>query len=323
MIRLEEQFGFRAEANEGGRQALKELLEVRSRAYRKAFKSCRKKFSEHSVHALRVEIRRILSALGLVAAAVPHETIVTLESELRDRLKALSRLRDTQVQIDSTANIVKDEPQLKPFHGWLRKRERRLIKRLKSELAEARPRRTARRIARLSCALRERTNRSNDRQDLRARLVGATGRAFETVLARYRQAGPRDLAMIHRIRIAFKKFRYMVEALSGIMPGISDRQVRAMQAYQKSMGKIQDVEVLLARLEKFVKRESVTEGLLSSFRRNLLSRRASLVKRFLASADRLLEFWPVQPRSPSPLQRRVRAGITTAEGRESFGRMSS
>jgi len=89
--------------------------------------------------------------------------------------------------------------------------------------------------------------------------------------------------MIHRIRIAFKKFRYMVEALSGIMPGISDRQVRAMQAYQKSMGKIQDVEVLLARLEKFVKREDVTEGLLSSFRRNMLSRRASLVKRFLAS----------------------------------------
>src|SRR6185369_16769683 len=259
MIRVEEQCGFQAEADERVRQSLEELLDLRRRGYRKAFKSCRKKFSEQSVHGLRVEIRRILSTLALLAAAVPHTRIVALESELRDRLKALSRLRDTQVQIDAIAEICKDTPQLKSFHAWLRRRERRLMKRLKGELAEARPRRTARRIGRLSRTLHEITDRTTGKVDLQARLIEATGRAFETVRARYRQVGPRDLAMIHRIRIAFKKFRYMVEALDGIIR-ITDRQLRAMQAYQKSMGEIQDVEVLLARLEKFAEKAEGRES---------------------------------------------------------------
>src|SRR4029077_7083105 len=95
MIRLDEQFSLGAETADGLQQSLAALLNRRWQRYRKALKHCREKFSEKSVHALRVEIRRMLSTLGLIGAATPHELIAVFECELEDRLKSLSRLRDT------------------------------------------------------------------------------------------------------------------------------------------------------------------------------------------------------------------------------------
>src|ERR1051326_2776337 len=206
MILLEEQTIFHGEVTEGAHQALADLLHRRWRSYRKAFKSCRSEFSEKSVHALRVEIRRMLSTLALVAVAAAHKA-ADLECELQDRLKALSRLRDTQVQIDAIGEMLAQAPELKGFRSWLRRRERRLIKRLQGELAETRMGKASRCIRRLIGALEESANTDNAQQALTGRLISATGRAFETVKTRYRSAGSRDLAMIHRIRIAFKKFR--------------------------------------------------------------------------------------------------------------------
>src|SRR5438876_5883084 len=168
MILLEEQFVTGTEAADGVHQSLEELLDLRWRSYRKAFKRCRKKSSEKSVHGLRVEIRRILSTLALVAAAVPPQEARALECELKERLKALSRLRDTQVQIDAIAEMLEDAPELKEFHEWLRCRERRLIKRLKGELAEARTNKAARRIERLTGAVREASGSGNEEQKLEA-----------------------------------------------------------------------------------------------------------------------------------------------------------
>jgi len=310
MIRLEEQYAIRAEATGGVRQSLEALLAIRGRSYRKALKRCRRQFSEKSVHALRVEIRRILSMLALIAAASRHDEIATLERELKDRLKSLSRLRDTQVQLDAVGKMLRDEPALERFHDWLRCKERRSIKRLRGELAQVRAGKTGRRIEGLSGNLREFVGRGNEREDLEQRLVGATAEAFEMVMARYGPTGPRDLATIHRVRLAFKKFRYMAEALARVVPGlITDRRLRAMRSYQKRVGEIQDVEVLLARFKKFTKKEESDKRLCEGFRDKLLGRRARLVKRFLNSADRLPEFWPIQPRRHSITRSSIKPDI--------------
>src|ERR1043166_4272584 len=108
MIRLEEQLGFCAESAPRARHTLEGLLDLRWRSYCKAYKRCRKKFSENSVHVLRVEIRRMMSALSLVAAVVPHDPVLDAECELKAHLKALSRLRDTQVQIQAVAEMLEE-----------------------------------------------------------------------------------------------------------------------------------------------------------------------------------------------------------------------
>ena len=107
--------------------------------------------------------------------------------------------------------------------------------------------------------------RGNEREDLEQRLVDATTEAFEMVMACYGRTGPRDLPTIHRVRLAFKKFRYMAEVLAKVVPGIlTDRQIRSMRSYQKRVGEIQDVEVLLARFKKFTKkgeRQKIVRGI--------------------------------------------------------------
>jgi CHAD domain-containing protein len=292
MILLEEHFISRTEVAHRLGRSLEAILDLRWSSYRKALKRCRKKFSERSVHALRVEIRRMLSMLALCQPAFADGTIPLLQRELKDRLKALSELRDTHVQIDAIAKMLDDSPELEPFHEWLQQKERRLVKQLEGELAQARTGKSTRMLSRLGRALHGFAETPDEDRNLNVLLVHATGCAFEKVLVCYQDVGPENVPAIHRMRTAFKKFRYMIEALGSVVDGITDRQLRAMQAYQTRMGEIQDVDVLLARAEKFVKKAELEDGFFQIFREKQLRRRARLVNRFLLSADRLLNFWP-------------------------------
>src|SRR5882672_1994775 len=79
--------------------SLESLLEKRWSNFRKTLRRCRKDFSERTVHALRVEIRRILSALALLEAVIQDKRIAQLRDGLKGLLKAFSRLRDIQVEM--------------------------------------------------------------------------------------------------------------------------------------------------------------------------------------------------------------------------------
>lgn len=310
MILLEEPLSDRAEVTHLLAESFGEVLDLRWSNYRKALKRCRKRFSEKSVHALRVEIRRMLSTLALLESALPDENIARLQRELKGQRKALSSLRDTQVQMDAIAKMLDDSPELEPFYDWLRRKERRLVKRLELELAEARTSKATRRVSQLSRALRDLGDGAD--RNIDARLIHATSRAFKKTIALYQHVGPENVPAIHRMRTAFKKFRYMVEALASVVSGITDGQLRAMQAYQTSMGEIQDVDVLLARLAKFADRAEPDESF-PAFRERLLRRRARLVNRFLASADKVLNFWP--PHAHRAFNRRRTNGVAYSPAR--------
>jgi CHAD domain-containing protein len=296
MILLEERLVTGTEPRKDLHQALEELLKRRWSSYGKALKRCRKKFSKKPVHALRVEIRRMQSTLSLLSAALPPDLILPLECELRDRIKALSRLRDTHIQIDATAEMLDAQPELKPFHGWLRRRERRLRKRLKRRLAEGRASRATPCLSRMRRALHDLSEYVEREQELEARLFRAVERTFVEVVRHYHHLASTNVAAVHRMRVAFKRFRYMAEALAGVVSDITGRQLRAMQVYQSRMGEIQDAEVLLKRAKKFAGKGKWDKGSFRAFRAKMLRRRARVTKAFLASADRLLTFWPPQSR---------------------------
>lgn len=212
-----------------------------------------------------------------------------MERELKDCLKALSRLRDTHVQTGMIEKILENEPWLRPFYDWLLRKERRLVKQLEHELAEARHGKTMHRLSKLSRAAHDLFETANQTPSIVTVLAGASERAFEDVLAYYRQIGPDNLEAVHRMRIAFKKFRYITEVSAQVLPGIAGR-FGAMRNYQARMGEIQDVEVLLARVQKVDRKIQMDRLGLTSFRQKLLRRRARLTKRFLASAHQLLDF---------------------------------
>ena len=310
-LRNEQRRSVPAEATADLSQALLELVALRWSSYRKALKRARKKFSEKSVHALRVEIRRTLSTLALLGAILADELIMPLQDELKDRLKALSRLRDTHVQLDTVEELAERSPELEPLRVWLRRKERRLSGQVERQLAEMRLGKTARLVNGLTSSLTEAAQKYEEKGELKTVLVRATGRAFNEVQAKCRQVSPDNIATIHRTRLAFKKFRYMVEALAKVLPGFTEAQLKAMQAYQTRMGEIQDVEVLLKRAEKFARQANLDDLFFEAFRRNQLRRRARLVRKFLKSADELADFWPLK----ASRRLRPKAGSAAAPSR--------
>jgi CHAD domain-containing protein len=136
-------------------------------------------------------------------------------------------------------------------------------------------------------------------------VTGAVGAAFARAVDLRRSVKPTDTETIHKLRVAFKKFRYTVEALQPILVGVTDAQFKAMNAYQVRMGNIQDVEVLSASVERHAmhrtrvpygarRRNASRRGRNAAFvpvLQELSRRRAGLIEQFLGSADELFDFW--------------------------------
>ncbi len=94
------------------------------------------------------------------------------------------------------------------------------------------------------------------------------------------------------MRVAFKKFRYMVEALGPLRGRTSSKQLKAMNAFQGSMGDIQDVEVLLANVQSFARTPDIEgEVTLARALEELSRRRTVVIETFLASVDTVFTFW--------------------------------
>jgi CHAD domain-containing protein len=64
-------------------------------------------------------------------------------------------------------------------------------------------------------------------------------------------ADPQMPPSVHAMRIAFKKFRYMLEVAIPLVPPMPPTRPRVLQRYQGMMGQIQDSTVLLNFLDRF------------------------------------------------------------------------
>jgi CHAD domain-containing protein len=254
-----------------------------------------------------VEIRRILSALALLEAVIRDRRIAQLRDGLKELLKAFSRLRDIQVELALVKQAAIDAAEAKEFARFLRRKEARLVRRLRRRLRRLRLGKAGRRIGPLFRRIHGSTDAPNQSRRVKAALGHAIDRAFARVCVLRRRVEAANTATIHRLRVGFKKFRYMAESFGEMRSTAGGRWLRAMHDYQTRMGEIQDAEVLLARAEGFMRKRGTRTGALVSFQRVLLRRRDKLVKQFLASADELVEFWP--PPSVTP-RRSNRPGAT-------------
>ena len=95
---------------------------------------------------------------------------------------------------------------------------------------------------------------------------------------------------IHCTRVAFKRFRYMVELLAEQL--LADEKMLAeMQHYQTMMGEIQDAELLLQSFDKFVRKKNIRSDSATQLREELVRRREWLIKVYMDAAGQLREFW--------------------------------
>src|SRR5262249_46717213 len=73
-------------------------LRSRLEAYRKQLRQCHKKFTEESVHQLRVATRRLMTQFILLRCVTAGNNAEKARQKLKQRLKTLGALRDTHVQ---------------------------------------------------------------------------------------------------------------------------------------------------------------------------------------------------------------------------------
>ncbi|MCC7355825.1 MAG: CHAD domain-containing protein, partial [Anaerolineae bacterium] len=118
------------------RALLLRSLEDRWQTYRAQLERCREEPSEDAVHDLRVAMRRLISTLSALHIILPDSLnrLQKTRRNLSNRLDKLSPLRDTQVQALTIQEMLPAFPILRPYHSYLTRRERRLVKRVGKEV---------------------------------------------------------------------------------------------------------------------------------------------------------------------------------------------
>jgi CHAD domain-containing protein len=210
---------------------------------------------------------------------------------VKHQLDTFDDLRDTQVQLAAVKELARRFPDLRPFRAYLEKREARLTRPTRKKVKDLKPGRATKAIG--ACREELEAIRAKKSPEAAAALLQNSVRnAFERIRHLKERIDPRDSKTIHCTRVAFKKFRYMMESIAELTGSITKQRLSEMHDYQILMGDIQDSEVLLQSFDKFLCKKDLKPGAGRKFHCLLLERRELFIKKYLRHADRLYDFWP-------------------------------
>jgi CHAD domain-containing protein len=277
-----------------GKHLVKIVREARTR-YRKRLAKCRKKHSERAVHALRVETRRVLALFDLVDKLGLNGPSEKVSRHLARRLKTFGPLRDSQVQLQMLDPLWPRFPEARGLKILLERREEKLAAKLAGKIKKMKGSSLNRRLKKIEDALRK--------ADLKKKISATTtdagsvlGNAFRRVKQLQAQVRPDDAASIHRMRVGFKRFRYLSELLKPLIPAMTATRLKRMKAYQDSAGDIQDLEVLLLRMARSIRDRKLNPAAVRDLRQELLRRKSIVIASFLERIDELDSFRPASGR---------------------------
>jgi CHAD domain-containing protein len=133
--------------------------------------------------------------------------------------------------------------------------------------------------------------------------------AFLVTQQRNIHIDPAQPATIHRVRIAFKNFRYMVEIVHPMLKGFPEENPKLMNDCQSMMGEIQDLEVILKTLADFHQTASSIDATtslgtsLEPARHYYELRHAEAVSKYIKNKNLLNHFWRPSPEKPFPWEK--------------------
>jgi CHAD domain-containing protein len=267
-------------------------LNARWDRYKTELKNCRDEFSEEAVHDFRVAARRLLASLDLLRALLRDAKIKKIRRMLKDQLDNLDELRDAQVMLAEISENIHDQPSLQPFEDYLLRREKKLMRAARKEIKSLKIGELAKRMRKLAEAVGASQPDGLDP-------LPAVDEAYAGVIQRYGRIDPAQPATIHRLRIAFKKFRYMVESIHPILEGFPKDYLKRMHEYQTSMGEIQDMEAALQELAEFEK-TAPKEYDPTPARAYYAEQHTLAISRYLEDKGEVMTFWRTAPDQTFP-----------------------
>ena len=272
-------------------QALLDVFDDRVAVYQRELLRCQLALDEEAVHDLRVSIRRLLALLNLLPWVAPDlRRRKKLRRRLKRQLAGLGALRDTQVTLAAVKSLDKPLAGKQLFCAYLLKQEHSQLHDSRQSLQEFPAGKVSRQLRKMRKKLGKQSVGVNGGKGLR-RAVEA---AYARVLARHRLVQKGDMASIHRVRVAFKRFRYAVEVVQQLAPAFDqglrfpDKTLQAMRSYQTLLGNVQDIEVMLATLGDFSTRSGDVEA--APLLHHVQQQRGLLVARYWRQREQLAGF---------------------------------
>ena len=272
-------------------------LDERWDKYRAQVRICKHDSSEETVHALRVATRRLLAVLDIIRTLDHHPRIQKIRRVLKSGLDSLDDLRDVQVMLSGIPETVTDFPELKAFKAHLLVREKKLLRRAQKKIKGLQIATLKKQIGKIRISLEAKAQE----QGFGGHLLSVLDKAYSKAMQAAGQMDPLQPESIHRLRITFKKFRYMVEIVNPILKEYPAAYLKQMHEYQSKMGDIQDADVFLNALVEFAGQtvSAAPEPARRSFELRLTNR----INTFMTNRDVLHKFWRPAPEQPFPWEK--------------------
>ena len=274
---------------------LLEALDQRWKNYRARLKQCRAEFSNEAVHDLRTAARRMLALIRLLNTVAPRPRLQRLSRAFKDQLDEFDELRDTQVILAEISETLPQLPQLQVFQDYLQGVEKKLLKTLRKKLRVVDLFDVSKRIRRLRELLR------TESESLATDLLTTVDNAYAVTKQRQYWVNPAQATTVHRVRIGFKSFRYMVEIVHPLLPGFPMENLKRMHDYQSLMGEIQDIEIIVQTLADAPVQAASFDP--EPVRHHYELCHAKAISAYFESMDQLDTFWRAAPDQPFPWEK--------------------
>jgi CHAD domain-containing protein len=271
---------------------LLDSLNTRWDKYKAGLKTCQQEFSEGAVHDLRVAVRRLLSYLDLLRTVMQNPGIQKMKLTLKDQLNDLDDLRNIQALLADLSKITRERLMLQPFQEYLQLKEKKLLRAARKGIQSLEIDVLAKRIRKL-----EQRIEALEQTNLDTSLFAAVDESYAIVNQRYMVVDPDQPVTIHRVRLAFKKFRYMIEVIYPTLQNVPVDYLKRMHDYQTMMGDIQDMEVALQELTGFSELAPASYDP-EPARTYYMERHALALSRYIENKGQIIAFWRATPDQP-------------------------
>ena len=243
-------------------------------------------FSEKNIHDFRVCIRRFLAVNSLIFKLTNNKDCVELKLKLKYQLKLFNPLRDNQVQFLKTYELVYNFPILYKYLHFLLDREETLILPLQEAIISFELNGIKELIRKIIASTQENRQSKNLGKE---ELINLANARFDKVINKHNLVNANDLRTIHKVRLAYKKFRYTMEILREII-GLTDEDLVLMKSLQTTMGNIQDNAVYFRNFSDFAISQNLEEKKAEEVKNYILHIRKLLIEEYFSNFGIIYEF---------------------------------
>ena len=252
-----------------------------------AWKSARTKSSEKAIHDLRVNTRRLIAILDLAKAVSGDAEIAKLQRRFKKVLKRMGPLRDTQVLLVNLSRI-QQRGLVGDFKKTLEQKERREIDGIRDELSRGRKQKLSKAVEDVRggvCSLQVKLGTAKVHRSI-DRVLSSRRNELLKAERRFHRSQPISEDLLHAMRIALKKFRYVIEAAQPLLDDSARQRAKEMHAFQQLIGESRDVELLRTALEKWANKRGKVIAVVPALDR-LQETRDNLLKKIFESLTEL------------------------------------